>query len=142
MTTTSKTTAQYDIEAGSLRGVRLFLVLTPCVASRPRVTRWGTYYAKTYKNWMALAAETIPDAKHMIHVPCSVAILFVCKRPVKLTRVTPVGDIDNYAKAILDALTKKDYWTDDDLVDELSLNKRYAAPGEAPYITVRITPAP
>lgn len=128
-----------DEKTGHPRVARLFCVLAPCVASRPRVTRWGTYYTKTYKDWMALAHKTIPLAEHMFVDPCDVTITLRCKRPQKVTLTTPRGDIDNYAKAVLDALTKLKYWTDDQLIKSLAVTKAYAEVGEEPTIEVVIT---
>lgn len=118
----------------------LTLHLNPVPASRPRVTRWGTYYTKTYKTWMAEADKAIPQATYqfagMIHV---VVQLFVSKpRTSKLAR--PKGDVDNYAKAILDAITKKGYWLDDDEIVRLTVTKEFTD-GEG-FCSVEITDAP
>jgi len=106
--------------------------LTPVPASRPRVTRWGVYYGKTYKTWMAQAGDHVPPAKALAYGPLRVDMEVVCKRPQKVTRYMPRGDVDNYAKAALDLLTKQGYWPDDDEVTELFVSKRYALPGETP----------
>jgi Holliday junction resolvase RusA-like endonuclease len=116
----------------------LTIPVTPVPASRPRVSKWGVYYGKTYKNWMAEAAKTIPDADKPMHGPLRVDMEVVCKRPQKVTRYAPRGDVDNYAKAALDALTKKGYWPDDDDVTELFVEKRYALPGEEPATHIKI----
>lgn len=110
----------------------------PVPASRPRVSRWGVYYSKTYKDWMKEADRTVPEAKAPMYGPLRVDVELVCKRPQKLTRAMPVGDVDNYAKAVLDALTKKGYWPDDDEITELLVEKRYALAGEEPHTNVTI----
>jgi len=46
-----------------------------------------------------------------------------------------VGDADNLAKSVLDALTKAGVWQDDKQVDELLIRKCY---GERDEIVVRI----
>lgn len=111
----------------------------PVPASRPRVSRWGVYYAKTYKDWMKAAAETVPEATRQMHGPLRVDMEIVAHRPKTTQRYSPRGDVDNFAKAALDALTKKGYWPDDDDVTELFVSKRFALPGEEPYtgITIR-----
>jgi len=38
--------------------------------------------------------------------PLAVGVECVCKRPAKPARGYPMGDVDNYAKGILDAATK------------------------------------
>ena len=37
--------------------------IAPVVASRPRVTRWGTYFAKKYSNFREEFAELLTDYK-------------------------------------------------------------------------------
>jgi len=107
-------------------GFTIVLPFPPTPASRPRVTRWGTYYTKTYKAYRALAEQAIPKSRQPVLTGCLKATIeFVCKRPKKVTRITPIGDIDNYTKAIFDAVTGikklgfKMYWVDDDQVDVL-----------------------
>lgn len=109
-------------------------------ASRPRVSRWGTYYGKRYTAWRKAAAQLINPAKHTFTVPVYVKLELVCERPKTSQRLYPRGDVDNYAKAVLDALTEKGYWTDDDLVVRLSVEKRFALKHEAPSIIVTIKP--
>jgi Holliday junction resolvase RusA-like endonuclease len=118
--------------------VELTIHVPPVPASRPRVSRWGVYYAKTYKNWMAAAHEDLPEAARPLAPPLRVDIEVVCKRPQKLTRYSPVGDVDNYAKAALDAVTKRGYWRDDDDVTELFVSKRYALPDEEPATHIKV----
>lgn len=40
------------------------------------------------------------------------------------------GDLDNYAKPILDVLTRLDFWGDDSQVDELHVVRRHADAGD------------
>lgn len=117
----------------------LILPGQPCVAPRPRVSKWGTYYPKKYKDWMAYADEVIPVQEHDSPAQVLVTLDFVVSkaRTSKLTR--PSGDIDNYMKAILDALTKKKFWKDDVDIVDVSATKRFAAPDEEAHTSVRIT---
>lgn len=47
--------------------------------------------------------------------------------------LTPLGDLDNYAKGVLDAITKDGrWWTDDKLVSHLVVEKSFAV-GEPGY---------
>ena len=112
----------------------------PCVASRPRVTRWGTYYPKKYKDWMAEIHDLLPSQDKKFQEPSHVYVrlVFVVSKAKtsKLTR--PHGDIDNFCKAILDALTKRGFWYDDVDITELKATKRYAVEGEEPHTSVQI----
>lgn len=116
----------------------VFLFLRPVPASRPRVTRWGTYYSKTYKDWMAAADAALPEATVTYSLPVHVRLTIVCHRPKSTKLLTPRGDIDNYEKAIYDALTKKNYWTDDTLIQSHRVLKRYAEAGEHPHYEIEI----
>ncbi|MEW5249933.1 RusA family crossover junction endodeoxyribonuclease [Microbulbifer sp. 2201CG32-9] len=120
--------------------VGLFLYARPVVASRPRVTRWGTYYSATYKNYMALLDEAIPAHTAPFTGNVHVDVEFVCHRPKTTKRINPLGDIDNYCKAIFDAITKKGYWADDDLIVDLQASKRFVESGETPHTSIWIEP--
>lgn len=117
-----------------------FLLLDPVPASRPRVSKWGTYYAKTYKDWMKRAAEILPPLAFPHAGFLRVELEFIVRKPRTSKLHTPRGDIDNYAKAILDALTKADHWGDDGQVVTLFASKRFAAPDEEAGIRIRIEP--
>lgn len=103
--------------------------LNPVPASRPRVTRWGTYYSKTYKTWMQEADKAIPQADHMITGHVRVRVRFYIEKPRTSKLSRPRGDIDNYLKAILDAITKKGYWQDDDEIVSLTADKAFTTDG-------------
>ena len=74
-----------------------------------------------------------------IEGPLAVGVECVCKRPAKPARGYPMGDVDNYAKGILDAATKAGVWVDDVQVVDLHINKRFAKRGEAPCVKLSIT---
>ena len=116
----------------------LMLPLPPVPAARPRVGRWGTYYPKTYRKWRDETEEMLKrfaDVSEPVERgPVYVVIHTVAKRPQRLTRGFPRGDVDNFAKAALDAVTRAGLiWHDDDQVIVLSIGKRYAEPGEQPH---------
>lgn len=82
--------------------------------------------------------------------PVSVEIVFVTDRPKSETRKrgpnpaywdTRRGDVDNYAKAVLDALNGK-AWNDDSDVVELVVRKIVAGDGLEPGASILISTAP
>lgn len=127
MTTTSK--------AVHGRGrVKFSLPLCPIPAPRPRVRVHNgvgyAYYAGKYKTFLAEAPEAIPES-HVLFVkgePVSVDVRFFLPKPANPANHYPVGDIDNYLKSILDAITKNGtYWHDDVQVTHLTAYKAYTA---------------
>jgi Holliday junction resolvase RusA-like endonuclease len=112
------------------------VVGTPSPACRPRVTRFGTYYAKAYETWMAdcqkqMAVQIDPAVLALQDgIWCAVEIIVTKPRTGKL--MLPRGDIDNYVKGVLDGGTKAGIWGDDVAVEFLLATKRYARPGEEP----------
>ena len=115
--------------------------LAPVPASRPRVGRWGTYYLKTYANWKAAAEEYLGGFVDEDPVTTNLRVTMDvwCKRPQKLTRVYPRPDVDNFAKAALDAVTKAGcIWKDDDQVVHLRVKKAYSKEGVPPSTTLII----
>lgn len=118
--------------------IALSLFLQPVPASRPRVTRWGVYYGKTYKTWMKAAEEAIPAAESPMDGPLEVWVRFVISKPKTSKREWPRGDVDNYEKSIYDALTKAGYWHDDDQIVTAHIIKEFARDGEEPATHVHI----
>lgn len=101
----------------------------PVPAARPRVARWGTYYPKTYKVWMEDAFKALIKFERPVRIsnPVNVSIIVRVPRPKTTERAWPRGDVDNYAKAALDAVTKAGCcWEDDDQVVNLSVIKQYS----------------
>ena len=127
--------------AASSWGVALSVFVPPVPASRPRVTRWGTYYGKTYKAYMADSETAIPKATAKLTGNLHVDVDFVCSRPKTTKLSTPKGDIDNHLKAILDVITKQGYWHDDVQIESLTATKRFAVGTETPHTHIRIKQA-
>ncbi|WP_430626865.1 RusA family crossover junction endodeoxyribonuclease [Yanghanlia caeni] len=92
--------------------LRIKLPLSPLPASRPRATRGrGAYYPPTYARWKLDAANALKSAlrgrESLGKLPLRVRYEFVCKRPQKPANPFPRGDIDNYVKAVQDAVKCK-----------------------------------
>jgi Holliday junction resolvase RusA-like endonuclease len=96
----------------------LSLPLNPVPASRPRVSKWGTYYGKRHKAYRskALALLNRMRDRDNLHNPLSgrliVFVLFEVERPRKTILEIPKPDIDNYLKLLLDCCTGF-LWDDD-----------------------------
>jgi len=118
-----------------------WLEVNPVPASRPRVTRWGTHYSKTYEGFRRAAAKQLEKADGApTDAPLLVLVECVVEKPRTGKLSAPRGDVDNYAKGPLDALTKAEkFWKDDDQIQMLVVAKRYAKPGEQPGTNVMWT---
>lgn len=121
--------------------VSVYLALEPVAASRPRVSRWGTFYAEPYKSFLVAA----PEALHALELPMldgslAVQLEVVCTKPKTSVLPHPRQDVDNFAKSILDALTKAGAWLDDAQVARLTVEKRFALKGEAAHTRIEIKP--
>jgi Holliday junction resolvase RusA-like endonuclease len=108
--------------------------LAPVPASRPRVSRWGTYYAKNYAGWMKSAAKLLGgEGDGATDAPLMVLVEQVVEKPRTSKLAFPRGDVDNFAKGPLDAITKAGrVWKDDNQIVGLVVFKRFAEKGEEP----------
>lgn len=114
----------------SENGYEVTIELDPVPASRPKVSKWGVYYSETYKKWKSAAKAFFPNIFKQLKGPVGVSIEVVCKRPLKITNPIPTGDVDNFAKAVLDAVNDARLWADDKNVVYVQVHKRYAEKGE------------
>ncbi len=139
--------------------VAIDLPMAPQAKGRGRVVRVGGFSriatpGKT-KQWEEGAAMLIRAALPF-SVPISGPVVVVIdaihsrpkSRPSAIDRElwTPGGrvpkptraDVDNIAKAVLDALTKARAWQDDGQVWSLTARKWYAATSERPHVEISI----
>ena len=131
-----------------------FVVHGPPIAqSRPRFARCGRnvrcYDAKRAGDWKTRAAivfRNLYDGEPL-DVPVRVDVRIVVERPKRLlgprqphVRIPCVTrpDVDNFAKAVLDALTRSRVVVDDAFVVELSVVKQYRALDEGPRVEVDV----
>lgn len=133
------------------RSLDFVIPLKPVPCPRPRTTRSGrTYYPKSYETWRY--GDGIPEGQagaldyvgfHRLDPPLEGPLLAfvesVLPLPVTVTRDYPQYDVDNYAKSILDVVTKAGgIWKDDEQVAALVSCKRYVERGESPHSFVYI----
>lgn len=107
--------------------------ISPIAASRPRVSKYGAYFAGPYKEWRKVMVDLVPqvigDGFFPYETPLSVDIELFVGQPKKTKLLTPRADIDNYVKAVFDALNGK-LWEDDKQVCKLYATKQWAPKGE------------
>ena len=121
---------------------RIVLALNPVPAARPRVGKFGTYYPKTYSRFKIQADEQlvpfsdgVTPTTELLYVHC----LFVSEKPRTSKLPAPNGDIDNFVKAALDAVTKAQVmWSDDRQIVGLHAQKRWAWTDEEPCIILTV----
>jgi Holliday junction resolvase RusA-like endonuclease len=111
--------------------------INPVPASRPRVSKYGTYYLATYREFKNKMLELTAINRHPIpwSGPLSVEVVCNVKKPKTTERTSPNGDVDNFAKAVLDSLNGI-LWDDDDQIIELKASKHFTI--DNPNIIVRV----
>ena len=111
----------------------------PIPASRPRVSKWGTYYGKNYTTFRKEAERLLQEAEGQTSAPLAVIMVIAIEKPKTSKRLFPRGDNDNYEKAVWDSVTKcPGAWDDDDQIVFNATWKRFTTEGEEPgiYLTI------
>ena len=109
-----------------------FVALDPLPCPRPRVAvirgHGVAYYPLVSEAWVKDFVEKLSNiTPEKFTGPLSVELLFDCAKARTSKLVLPKGDVDNYAKSVLDGLTKAGVWDDDKQVAHLIAEKRWAA---------------
>lgn len=114
--------------------------ITPVPASRARVPRFGKpYYVGRYATFREEAVYKILSCTKTLTGPLIIVTDFLVPKPRTSKLDYPTGDIDNYQKAIYDALTDSDgYWIDDRQIVSVIANKRFVRYGHVPELNVYI----
>jgi Holliday junction resolvase RusA-like endonuclease len=130
--------------------VELQYDIDPVPASRPRVTRWGTYYGKKYKNYKAAMKELTDkgDEKYLEGLIFADMTFFVpmAKSWSKKRKAESLGrycnnnaDLDNYVKATLDSLEGK-YYNNDKQIVMIRARKYWSDTGHIEFKMEEICP--
>ena len=109
----------------------------------------AVYDPGTAGEWKALvaAAGEAQRPESPLSEPLFVALEFIMPRPKSVPRRLGSGrrphtsrpDLDNLAKAVLDALTQAGWWCDDDQICGLDASKWIAAEGERPGVCIEVS---
>lgn len=109
-----------------------FIVGIPKPQARPKFARMGkfvrTYSPKT--DWYGICySEALLNRKQAYTEPIVLSLTFVLPRPKSAPKrvIWPAvrPDIDNYAKAVMDAFTQAGIWKDDGIICSLYASKVY-----------------
>jgi len=107
----------------------------PKAQPRPRATTRGGKFARVYNPSTATAWKKLlvaaSNADRLGDKPfagsVNLRLTFVLRRPKKPKQVHAIGkpDVDNLAKAVMDALSTAGWWNDDAQVTMLVVTKQY-----------------
>ena len=118
----------------------------PCPASRPRVSKFGTYYGKTYSRWMKDSWKSVDTLQSIpTDRPVIVMVEAVYQKPKTSKLDYPRADVDNLMKGPLDQITKlaketsRGIWQDDNQILLAVTSKRFAEAGEEPGFYLKYT---
>ena len=126
---------------GTYRAVSFILPVKPFPAPRPKHTRDGTMYTpKPYVSWRGQVSPHIPQLEPIIAgLRCAIALDLVLPPYKTVATKWPIGDIDNYEKAVWDIITRKKHiWKDDVQVCLSITGKRFCIDDEKPHAAVYI----
>jgi Holliday junction resolvase RusA-like endonuclease len=120
--------------------IRLTVHTVPIAKSRPQFTRGRCFTPKRtvdYETLIGTAARGGGNPPKPLTGPLSVDITFAVEKPKSAKRTAPTArpDLDNYIKAVLDALNGI-FWHDDAQIVEITARKVYTV--EAPFVDLLV----
>jgi len=106
--------------------IQLKIKLKGMPSPRPRVTRHGTYMPQEYLEYKKYLQTYFSVFKPFSIVPLRLELLFVFKTPKSSRNKYPMqrGDVDNYAKSVMDAM-EGILFENDTQITELESRKMY-----------------
>lgn len=117
--------------------VEFFVSIPPTVNNYYVKTRNGVFISKAGKAFREKAAEDIIQQVGGVHLTGHFHVEIIMFFNDRRRR-----DLDNYLKALLDAITHSSLWSDDCLVDQLVIMRgRTDSPKRESYVRVEIGPA-
>lgn len=139
-------TSKYSQEvgcSGTYRVLELFIPVKPVPASRPRISKYGNYYNKTYTDFRREVYQYLKNIKNKFEDTTArfrIDLELICYRPKKPSKMYPRGDNDNYEKAYYDSITYAGIaWDDDVQIVSNTTSKRYQEEGEDYGAKITIT---
>lgn len=117
---------------------------------RPRVSKFGTYYPKSYTEYKQTAQHQLREQwkGDAIKNTIEIDILFLCTKPKSRVRKktshfrTPRsctrGDLDNLIKSVLDVLQDSEVMENDSQVYKISAAAYFCGVQEKAHTTIRI----
>lgn len=131
--------------------MHIFIPFEPVACSRPRVTRYGTYYSAPYKTFKKAVTDYLKKnylAGMFKDSLLTIEYLFIMPRPKSLYRKKDCDgrihhskkpDLDNLIKSINDVLQLSNIIEDDSKIYQVSACKQIAAKDEKAHIKLKIT---
>ena len=118
------------------------LPLEPVPAARLRLSRYGAYYPKRYRAFlsdgMAMVANLCEEEGWLpLYGSLEVWVDIFGTRPKTTKLSSPNGDIDNFAKGVLDCCNES-LWFDDKQIVELHVTKEWHEPGVAGFSLIPV----
>jgi len=111
------------------------------------------YDAATAEGWKSIVVAAARGQRPDEPLDCALAVRlrFELPRPKSRCRkrdptdalfCTTKPDVDNLAKAVLDALTQDGWWTDDSRIVDIAVSKYWHAKGGRPGCTIEVVELP
>lgn len=119
--------------------IELWLPIEPVPKGRPRMTRSGHVYtpAKTREFEHLVSCLAKKKIKKALTGALELDCEFYMRKPKKPVNMYPRGDLDNYVKAVADALNGI-AWADDAQVSQITASKAYAVGVQGAGILIHI----